>query len=230
LYVQNRNANAQGSYFLLDQGMADSIPKSSTDISGKDIQLIATLNIAPYTTSAADIKIIYSDFPRYTMKDISTLDKRLTTVEKTVKRNSLDIQALNNKVFDRNGPSGNILYPTGILVDDFSGYGASFISSPYFTASVDPVRKECRPAFSARLYNLFFSTMPTDISTVNDFITMTYTEEAFIEQTTPSTKLLEVNPSGIAGAGRAKIYPQTINSSAGTITFPPMVWQGEGGE
>jgi hypothetical protein len=57
---------------------------------------------------------------------------------------------------------------------------------------------------------------------------MTYTEEAFIEQTTPSTKLLEVNPSGITGAGRAKIYPPTINSSAGTIRLNPMGWSGEG--
>ena len=50
--------------------------------------------------------------------------QKLTSLEKRVKKQGLDIIALNNVVFDRNGSQGNILYKTGMLVDNFSGYGA----------------------------------------------------------------------------------------------------------
>ena len=223
LYVQNRNANADGSYFLLDQGMPDAIPKAPTDKTSKDIQLIATIGVNPYTSTANDVKVVYANFPRYTMKDVYGIDKRLTSLEKTVKKNSIDIVALNNKVFDRNGSTGNILYPTGILVDDFSGYGSSWIASPYFTAVVDPVRKECRPSFSGHQYNLFFTTTPTGVSTINDLMIFNYTEESFIDQSIASDTLLEVNPGGIvSNAGRASIYPSTVNTNGGgnsTVDF-----------
>jgi hypothetical protein len=213
LYVQNRNANARSSYFQLDQGIPDSIPKAPIDKSSKDMQLIATIGVNPYTASGNDVKIVYSDFPRYTMRDVSNIDKRLSKLEKTVKKNSIDIVALNNKVFDRSGASGNILYPTGILVDDFSGYGSSWASSPYFTAAIDPIRKECRPAFSSHLYNLFLVTTPTELATDNDLITFNYTEEAFIEQTLAGNVLVAVNPGGInENIGRASIYPSTVNT------------------
>jgi hypothetical protein len=223
LYVQNRNANTQGSYFLLDQGIPDVIPKAPNDKSSKDTQLIATIGINPYTATANDVKIVYANFPRYTMNDVYNIDKRLTSLEKTVKKNSIDIVALNNKVFDRSGTTGNILYPTGILVDDFSGYGTSWVSSPYFTAAVDPIRKECRPAFSAHVYNLFFVSTPTGVSTLNDLTVFNYTEESFVDQSIASDTLLEVNPAGIVNsAGRATIYPSTINTNGGgnsTVDF-----------
>jgi hypothetical protein len=216
LYVQNRNANTQGSYFLLDQGTPGVIPKVPNDKSSKDTQLIATIGVNPYTATANDVKIVYANFPRYTMNDVYNIDKRLTSLEKTVKKNSIDIVALNNKVFDRNGTTGNILYTTGILVDDFSGYGSSYIASPYFTAAVDPIRKECRPAFSAHVYNLFFATTPTGVSTLNDLTVFNYTEESFVDQSIASGTLLEVNPAGIVNtAGRATIYPSTINTNGG---------------
>ena len=218
LYVQNRNANAQGSYFQLDQGIPAAIPKVPIDKSSKNMQLIATIGVEPYTASGNDVKIVYSDFPRYTMRDISNIDKRVTKLEKTVKKNSIDIIALNNKVFDRSGTSGNILYPTGILVDDFSGYGSSWTSSPYFTATIDPIRKECRPAFSSHFYNLFFVTSPTGLATDNDLITFNYTEEAFIEQTLAGNVLVAVNPGGInENLGRASLYPSTINTNGGVF-------------
>jgi len=216
LYVQNRNANVDGSHFQLDQGIPDIIPKAPLDKSSRDMQLIATIGVNPYTATANDVKVIYSSFPRYTMSDVYSIDKRLSKLEKTVKKNSIDIVALNNKVFDRTGATGNILYPTGILVDDFTGYSASWAASPYFTAAIDPIRKECRPAFSSHLYNLFFVTAPTGLATDNDIITFNYTEEAFIEQTLAGTVLVAVNPGGInENLGRASIYPSTINTDGG---------------
>jgi hypothetical protein len=144
------------------------------------------------------------------MKDINLIDKKLAALEKRVKKQGLDIIALNNVVFDRNGSKGNVLYKTGILVDNFSNYGSGYVNKPEFTAAIDTARQECRPAFAAIQHNLFFVTDP-DVAVFNDFITMKYTEEEFISQTIASGTDSNPNPSGItADNGRAVIYPPVI--------------------
>ena len=213
LYVQNRDASVDGSRnkFKIDSGIPAVTPVAPPDNSDSTRQLIATLNVAPYTAGATDVKVIYNDAPRYTMKDINVIDKKLTALEKRVKKQGLDIIALNNVVFDRNGSKGNVLYKTGILVDNFSNYGSGYVNKPEFTAAIDTARQECRPAFSAIQHNLFFVTDP-DVAVFNDFITMKYTEEEFISQTIASGTYTNPNPSGItADNGRAVIYPPVIN-------------------
>ena len=214
LYVQNRDASVDGSRnkFKIDSGIPAVTPVAPPDNSDSTRQLIATLNVAPYTAGATDVKVIYNDAPRYTMKDINVIDKKLTALEKRVRKQGLDIIALNNVVFDRNGSKGNVLYKTGILVDNFSNYGSGYVNKPEFTAAIDTARQECRPAFSAIQHNLFFVTDP-DVAVFNDFITMKYTEEEFISQTIASGTYTNPNPSGItADNGRAVIYPPVINA------------------
>lgn len=213
LYVQNRDASADSSRnkFKIDSGIPAVTPVAPPDNTDSTRQLIATLNVAPYTAGATDVKVVYNDAPRYTMKDINVIDKKLAALEKRVKKQGLDIIALNNVVFDRNGSKGNVLYKTGILVDNFSNYGSGYVNKPEFTAAIDTARQECRPAFAAIQHNLFFVTDP-DVAVFNDFITMKYTEEEFISQTIASGTDSNPNPSGItADNGRAVIYPPIIS-------------------
>ena len=212
LYVQNRDASADssGNKFKIDLGIPAVTPVAPPDNTDSTRQLIATLNVAPYTAGATDVKVVYNNAPRYTMKDINVIDKKLAALEKRVKKQGLDIIALNNVVFDRNGSKGNVLYKTGILVDNFSNYGTGYVNKPEFTAAIDTARQECRPAFAAIQHNLFFVTDP-DVAVFNDFITMKYTEEEFISQTIASGTDSNPNPSGItADNGRAVIYPPVI--------------------
>jgi len=222
LYVQNRDASADGSKnkFKIDSGIPAVTPVAPPDNTDSTRQLIATLNVAPYTASATDVKVVSNDAPRYTMKDINVIDKKLAALEKRVKKQGLDIIALNNVVFDRNGSKGNVLYKTGILVDNFSNYGSGYVNKPEFTAAIDTARQECRPAFAAIQHTLFFVTDP-DVTVFNDFITMNYTEEEFISQTIASSTNANPNPSGItADNGRAVIYPPVIPQVIPRI-FPP---------
>jgi hypothetical protein len=217
VYVQNRNASASGiqNKFSVDVGIPSANPIETPDNTDKNRQLIATLHVPPYTASASDIAVVYNDAPRYTMKDISVIDKKVSSLEKRVKKQGLDIIALNNVVFDRNGSSGNILYKTGILVDNFSDYGAGYVNKPEFTAAIDTARQECRPAFAATQHNLFYTTDP-DVTVLNDLIVMNYTEEEFISQTIASRIDLNPNPSGIiADNGRAIIYPPALVTTNG---------------
>ena len=217
VYVQNRDASATGTQnkFSVDVGIPSTNPIAPPDNTDKNRQLIATLRVPPYTASASDIAVIYNDAPRYTMKDISVIDKKVSDLEKRVKKQGLDIIALNNVVFDRNGSSGNILYKTGILVDNFSDYGAGYVNKPEFTAAIDTARQECRPAFSATQHNLFYTTDP-DVTVLNDLLVMNYTEEEFISQTIASRLDLNPNPASIiSNNGRAIIYPPALVATNG---------------
>jgi hypothetical protein len=142
------------------------------------------------------------------MKDIGSISTRLNDLEKRVKRQDIDIVALNNKVFDRGGVQGNVLYTTGIFVEDFSTHDAAEITSPYFTAAINTSKKECRPSFSAAQHKLFFIADP-DVSYKDDLITMLYEEQNLITQIIP-TGFSQVNPSGEKGSGHLNIWPLVL--------------------
>ena len=179
LYLENKdNENDIGNRFRIVEGTPAVNPVAPKDESGRDTMLIATMLSTPYTASASDVKIVHADAPRYTMKDIEGIDKRLESIEKRVKRQGLDIIALNNKVFDRTGGtfnnlSGNVLYTTQIFVEDFNDYTSGLVQSPYFTMAIDTEKQEARPAFAATAHKLFFNGDP-DVSYYDDLITLNY--------------------------------------------------------
>jgi len=219
VYAQTTDVNPRqiGNKFRLDIGTSAVSPKAPADKSDRTQQLIATLISPPYTASASDVKVRYSDYSRYTMKNIGSIDSRLTALEKRVKRQGIDIAALNNKVFDRDGIQGNVLYTTGIFVEDFSNHSASLTTSPGFTATINTVKKECRPAVSAVQHKLFFISDP-DVSYRDDLITMPYDEQVITGQTVP-TGFTQVNPSGtLQSSGSSSIFPLAL-AAAGAYAW-----------
>jgi hypothetical protein len=207
VYVQTTDVNPKeiGNKFRVDLGISSLNPKEAQDKTDNKQQLIATLVSPPYTASATDVAVVYPNYERYTMKDIGSISTRLNDLEKRVKRQDIDIVALNNKVFDRGGVQGNVLYTTGIFVEDFSTHDAAEITSPYFTAAINTSKKECRPSFSAAQHKLFFIADP-DVSYKDDLITMLYEEQNLITQIIP-TGFSQVNPSGEKGSGNLNIWP-----------------------
>jgi len=223
LYVQNRDANTSvNSKFYLDKGLSAVSPRPNKDKTDKNLQLIATLVSPPYTASASDVKIIYNSSPRYTMKDISLIDNKLQELEKRVKKQGLEIYALNNAVFDRGGTSGNVLFKTGILVEDFSSLNVADITNPHHTVAIDIARNEGRPSFSADLHNLFFVADP-DVSMKDNFVTMNYTEEAYVDvssTTTSANTYFKVNPTSIVtDSGRVTTFNNISVASPASISF-----------
>jgi uncharacterized coiled-coil protein SlyX len=156
------------------------------------------------------------------MSSIGEINSRLTKLEKRVTRQAIDIVALNNKVFDRSGNLGNILYTTGILVEDFSNYDAALVASPFFTATINTVKKECRPSFSAERHKLFFIADP-DVNYKDDLITMNYSQQSFINQSIP-TGYAKNNPSGtLQSAGTVSVFPITTQTTLETDEGPIVV-------
>lgn len=200
LYLQNRQAtkDKKGFNFNIVQGIPGLYPSPPKDVSSKDNFLIGTLVVPPFTKASHDISIIYNSAPRYTMSDINTLDKRISTLEKRVKKQGLDIVALNNQVFE-GGNTELLLFKTGILIEDFSNILSNDLRSPHSTCTVDTTNKELKPSYSAVSYNLFFENEP-DLNVENDIVTFNVvSEEAYINVSTPTfTKITSGNQSEVA--------------------------------
>ena len=236
LYLLNRDAGGSkaGFNFYLDKGVPDLYPKTPKDISSKDKLLIGTLAVPPFTQNAADVKIFYNKAPRYTMADIQTIDQRLTSLEKRVKKQGLDIIALNNQVFD-GGNIANLYFKTGILVDDFSSVGPNDIKNPHSTCVV--ANKELNPSISATSFNLFFESEP-DLNVENDLVTFNVVSEeplisvvkpTFVKNTTGTTTTVGVsvvnpNPAGVKSSGSGNLStPELALLGAAGAYFAPQI-------
>jgi hypothetical protein len=197
LYVQNRDASTKNKFYL-DKGIPAVNPRSNKDLSDRNSELIATLINAPYTASSSDVVVIHNNSPRYTMKDIAALDNKINNVSKQVKKQGLEIASLSNTVFDRTG--ANVLFKTGIFIEDFSSLNSADITNPHHTVAMDLKNRICRPAYSANWHNLFFIADP-DVNLKDSLVTMNYTEETFVDVSNTSTSAnsyIKVNPSGIS--------------------------------
>lgn len=235
LYVTARNTNkdSPGFNFFLDKGIPDLYPKTPKDQSSKDKLLIATLVVPPFTKNSKDVSVFYNRSPRYTMADIQTIDQRLTVLEKRVKKQGLDIVALNNQVFE-GGNTEVLLFKTGILVDDFSSVSPNDIRNPYSTCTVDTLNRELKPALSATSFNLFFEAEP-DLNVEYDIVTMnvvgeeslvsvtepTITKETTGNQTVTSTSSINPNSGGVksTGTGFISMPDVAVLTTAGALAL-----------
>ena len=195
VYVTNKELSnyITGQRFFVDQGIPGLKPQTPIDKSDATQQLLFTLDLPPYTLNSDYVKITENDVKRYTMMEIGDIDRRLNDVEKSVRRQGLEILALADIV---TGDDGRQLFKTGVFLDDFTTRSRANISSPKFRAWIDIDTKECRPA---AIYN----TIEYDIVNADSFmvmgnlVTLPAIEEPLVTQKSVSGTL-NVNPGGVA--------------------------------
>lgn len=217
LYLLNRQTtkDSKGYNFHIVKGTPSLFPVAPKDESSKDKFLIGTLKVPPFTKASHDIEIIYNSAPRYTMSDINTLDKRLTSLEKRVKKQGLDIVALNNQVFDR-GNTELLLFKTGILVDDFSTILTNDLRSPHSTCTVDIASRELKASYSAVSYNLFFENEP-DLNVEYDMVTFKVLEEESYIKVTEPTFTRNIASTNSTNNNSTVVSVSTVNPNDGGL-------------
>lgn len=132
----------------LTQGVPDLNPKAPNDES-TSIRLY-DLRLPPYTFSAEDIYIKKYNYRRYTMKDISSLDKRLQKVEDYVSLSLLEQSALNTQV--RDSVTGLDRFKNGFVVDTFANHSNGNTNSEEYRCSIDPSSDHLRaPHFTEQV-------------------------------------------------------------------------------
>lgn len=107
----------------------------------EDAMPIYRLNIPAYTASLNSIDLEYIDNRRYTMKDISQIDKRLKDVEDLIKLKDAEAEIINNPPKSPTSPTINKpIY--GTLVDDFNDLSIADTNRD-FAAAIEDSKLTC---------------------------------------------------------------------------------------
>jgi hypothetical protein len=204
LYVTADSRNFENPYSRLyvDQGIEVNNVGTAAESNADKLKLtIATLYVPPYATSSFDVKIVYEDSRRFTMADISKLQKATIALNRTVKIHTIEIANLKNPVLNDNGDN---LLKTGILVENFVDFSKADVTNQDFLCSFDVRGGICSPLFTATDMPLQIVSA-TNYSIKDGIITANYSEEIFTSQL-EANHFVNPNPGGINnGRGRAKI-------------------------
>lgn len=197
--------------FVVKQGQPSLRPELPP--ADADAMLLFDLTIPAYTLVDDDgaptqVKIKSYDYKRYTMKDLSRMEDRVTHLEYYTALSQLEKSARDQSILDQDNQER---FKNGIVVDAFTGTGVADVKRPDFAASVDTHGRMLRPAFRyagdnpslIERTNPQMTFMPDlqDGTTANvvvrgDMATLAYQESAFITQPL-ATRHVSVNPFNI---------------------------------
>lgn len=161
-------------------------------VGGDDSMLLYTLVIPPYLVDLSDISVYYHDQRRFTMEDIGRIEGRVKRLEYYASLSLLEQQAKETQILDSNSLDK---FKNGFFVDPFVGHYVGDIGQFNYRCAIDSENQELRA--SVQTEQLDFD-ITNNTNTVNDTsrLTLTYTEETFMEQLFASDSI-SVNPYNI---------------------------------
>ena len=169
---------------------------------------VATLYLPPYVYNVNDIKIITNTHKRYTMKDISRLDDRISNVEYYTALSLLEADTQNLTITD---PSTNLnRFKCGFFVDNFSSYNGGDITNQIYRASVDANSNTLRPQSYTTYIDLDVdSTENKNVRREGDVICLDYNDTIYT-QNRFATRVENINPFNVINwIGSIQLRPST---------------------
>jgi hypothetical protein len=191
------------------QGIPDVKPQPPANQS--DAVTLYVLDFSPYTYRETDVGLQIIPHKRYTMKDISNLDTRLTNMEYYTSLNFLETQVNAQVVTDNNG---NTQFKNGFIVDSFVGSGVGDVGSNEYRASIDYTNKLARPLYLSENVKLNYTrdssnTIISSNTIFSSLVTVPYISQVFVNQPIASGSI-KVNPFDVvAYVGELKLSPQS---------------------
>tara|TARA_R110000772_G_scaffold202490_6_gene312818 strand:+ start:708 stop:6215 length:5508 start_codon:yes stop_codon:yes gene_type:complete len=128
--------------FLVNKGVSELNPTPPARTRGS--MVLYNLYVPPFTFNAKAIRKEYFDHRRYTMKDIGSLEKRISNLEYYTSLSLLERQAADKEIFDSAGER----FKNGIFVDSFTGHNRSDVTDPKHICAIDKNMGTLRPSFS----------------------------------------------------------------------------------
>jgi len=197
--------------FTLNSGVPSINPKSPDNL---DYALeIATLYLPPYLYDVKDVKINFTTHKRYTMKDISRLEDRISNIEYYTSLSLLESDTQNLVI--RDPQTGLDRFKAGFFVDNFKSNSGGDLSSPIYKASVDTALGMLRPQHYTTSVDLLLGSesivgigttsnpsvdlrFANDLGSLNikrtgDIISLNYSDVKYIENKF-ATRIENVNP------------------------------------
>lgn len=173
-----------------------------------------TLEIPAYTYNTADIKINYIDNRRYTMRDIGTLETRITNLETYTELSKLENIAQTKVITDILGTR----FKNAVLTDGFMNHNIGDNFNPAYNCSIDPVEGIARPAFLTRRINFNYVTPGENdgIKIGQNLVTLKYEDTS--DSVSPNEEWLINQPYA---SSYESVNPYEITTYNGNIELSP---------
>lgn len=180
--------------FSVSKGITSLTPTLPTTL--KDSLEVATLYYPPYVFNIKDIKIDYVSHKRYTMKDISRLENRISNVEYYTSLNLLESNTKNLAIIDPETQLNR--FKSGFFVDNFSSTYSGYYESSIFRSAIDKENRLLKPREYGTQLDLVLVPPPSsgNVVKVGDVICLNYTNVIYQENEFAS-RSLNINPFNI---------------------------------
>ncbi len=213
--------------FTINKGVPSLAPKSPNKL---DSALeIATIYFPAYLYNTKDARVSLSTHKRYTMKDISRLEDRLSNVEFYSSLSLLETDTKNLSI--RDPQTGLDKFKSGFFVDNFKSYDGGDLSNPVYRASVDTAYGYLRPQHYTTSVDLVVGSeavigigttsnpdvdlrFATDLGNsnvkrINDLVILDYSDKLYVENRF-ATRVENVNPFNTPSwIGSIELNPST---------------------
>lgn len=140
--------------------------------------LLYKLYIPPFTAHSKDVNVTYIENKRYTMRDIGTLDTRISNLEYYNSLNILEQSASNMLITDSNGLNRS---KYGVLADTFTGHQIGDVTNIDYYCSMDYVNGGLFPPQDINFIDLNLIS-GTNYNPNAGLLTLSYTVEELISQ------------------------------------------------
>ena len=160
------------------------VPPDDTD----DSMTLYTVYLPPFVARVDDIRLRYNENKRYTMKDISRIDKRVQAIEYYTALNNIESMAMYD---DTKYEDGTDKAKFGIIGEGFKNFNIADYQDPDFNVtmedgSMSPYVKNY--SFGLKLLNA------TNVNRRTKTLTLNYTETELVSQPVTSNKVISVQP------------------------------------
>lgn len=210
------------------EGLSSTSPQ--TPLLPDNAMALAVVNVAPYPSLSTDqideflainksSKNLIRDVTtgittnnitnrRYTMRDIGTLDTRITNLEYYQALSLLEKKTTDMTVTDVNGLNR---FKNGIFVDPLNDFTQSEVSNPEYSIAIDSGKGLARPRIIREVITIDYKT-GTNVQKTGRSVTLTYTETPFLVQPF-STKYRSSAHVSLAWNGTCILIPSYDNHS-----------------
>jgi hypothetical protein len=200
------NPSDASTTFAIDTGASELSPQSPPE--SENSMTIATLLVPAYTHRANDVVVTKNDVRRYTMSDISSVEKRIDDVEVfsklTFSEREIDAKQIKPLVDSYVVNGGTAItfasepIKTSIYADDFYGHAGGDVGDTDHRCSVDYEYGELRSLFvhtPLRLDNAGTQTLSTAVVSADGLLTLPYSTTTHVDGS-GYNKTITVNPTG----------------------------------
>ena len=151
------------------------------------------LAIPAYTEDLTKVVVQAIDNRRYTMRDIGSMDSRLSNLEYYTSLSLLESQTNQEQIIDPS--TGNSRFKNGFAVDGFTDFSLADTGSLEWRASLDTKMKVLRPTFVQNVVDMSQNAL-SNAQKKTEMFTIAYSEIAATQQLL-ATKAVNINPYAV---------------------------------